>query len=374
MQIEAAVVREKSGPFAIEPVELCAPRPDEVVVRVVASGMCATDLHGRDGYYASPYPSVYGHEGAGIVHAVGSAVRTLKPGDHVVMSYPWCGECPNCEDGRHSYCLHTSTLKWRGTRIDGSTLMSRDGAPIFSAFFQQSSFGTFALTQERYAVRVRDDAPLELLGPLACSGQTGAGAVLNVMRPRPGDSFAVFGVGAVGLSALMAAKIAGCDPIIAVDIHDRRLALARELGATHAFNHAACGDVVGEIHKIAPGGLRFSTDTSALPAVSREAIEALMPGGLCVLLGSSRAGTDVSFDMRFLQFGRVVRGVVQGDSVPKEFIPKLVDFIMAGKFPIEKIITFYDFADINRAAADAAAGATIKPVLRMPERGTGLAA
>jgi aryl-alcohol dehydrogenase len=365
MQIKAAVVSEKSGPFVIEAVELCAPRPDEVIVRVVASGMCATDLHGRDGYYASPYPSVYGHEGAGVVHAVGSAVREFAPGDHVVMSYPWCGECANCGNGRHSYCLHTSRLKWSGTRADGSTLIANNGASIYSAFFQQSSFGTFALTQERYAVKVRNDAPLELLGPLACSGQTGAGAVLNVMKPSAGDSFAVFGVGAVGLSALMAAKIAGCDPIIAVDIHEARLALARELGATHAINHAATSDVVGDIHKIAPGGVRYSTDTSALPEVSREAIEVLMPGGMCVLLGSSRAGTNVSFDMRFLQFGRVVRGVVQGDSKPKEFIPKLVDFIMDGKFPIEKIITFYDFADINRAAAEASAGTTIKPVLKM---------
>jgi aryl-alcohol dehydrogenase len=366
MQMQAAVVSEKSGPFVIEDVELCPPRADELIVRVVASGMCQTDLHGRDGYYASPYPSVYGHEGAGVVHAIGSAVREFKPGDHVVMSYPWCGECANCEAGRHSYCLHTSRLKWSGTRADGSALIARNGASIYSAFFQQSSFGTFALTQERYAVKVREDAPLELLGPLACSGQTGAGAVLNVMQPKPADSFAVFGVGAVGLSALMAAKIAGCDPIIAVDVHEARLALARELGATHAFNHAACGDVVGEIHKIVPG-VRYSTDTSALAAVSREAIEVLVPGGTCVLLGSSRAGTDVSFDMRFLQFGRIVRGVVQGDSVPKQFIPKLVDFIMAGKFPIERIITFYDFAEINRAAAESAAGVAIKPVLRMPQ-------
>jgi aryl-alcohol dehydrogenase len=366
MQIQAAVVRERSGPFVIESVELCEPRADEIIVRVVASGLCQTDLHARDGYYESGYPAVYGHEGTGVVQAVGAAVRALRPGDHVVMSYPWCGCCANCARHMPNYCVHGRRLKSAGTRADGSTLLAQNnGAPLYSAFFQQSSFGTFALTQERYAVKVRADAPLELLGPLACSGQTGAGAVLNVLKPAAGDSFAVFGVGAVGLSALMAAKIAGCDPIVAVDIHDHRLALARELGATHTINHRTCADVSGEIRKIASGGVRHAVETSAVPAVLREAVECLMPAASCVLLGSARKGTEVSLEMPFVQQGRMVRGVVQGDSVPQQFIPKLVDLIMAGKFPIEKLITFYDFSDIERAAKDSGAGTVIKPVLRM---------
>src|SRR6201981_1300736 len=255
MQITAAVVRERSARFTIDTLELCDPRPDEVIVRVVASGMCQTYPAGRDGYFASPYPAVYGHEGAGVVHAVGSAVASLAPGDHVVMSFPWCGTCPNCQQQKYCYCVHGRRLKMHGRRADGSTLMSRNGAAVYSAFFQQSSFGTYALTQERYAVKVRKDAPLEILGPLACSGQTGAGAVLNVMKPKPGDSFAVFGVGAVGLSALMAAKVAGCDPIVAVDLHDHRLALARELGATHTIDHTGHDRVVNEVRTIAPGGM-----------------------------------------------------------------------------------------------------------------------
>jgi aryl-alcohol dehydrogenase len=366
MRIKAAVINERSGPFVIDTLELCEPRADELIVRVVASGMCQTDLHGRDGYYANPLPGVFGHEGAGVVHAVGHAVRSFAPGDHVVMSFPWCGACVNCADDRHSYCVHARGLKMAGTRADGSTLLSRNGEPVFSAFFQQSSFGTFALTQERYAVKVRKDAPLEWLGPLACSGQTGAGAVLNVMQPKAGDSFAVFGVGAVGLSALMAAKIAGCDPIIAVDVHAHRLALAKELGATHTIDHGNCEAVVAEVRAITGGGAKYSIDTSALPAVFREAIEALRPGGTCVLLGSARKGNDVAVEMPFLQEGRMVRGVVQGDSFPKEFIPRLVDLIMESKFPIDKMIKFYDFADINRAAEESSSGATIKPVLRMP--------
>jgi len=366
MRIQAAVVSERSGPFVIDTVELCEPRPDEVIVRVVASGMCQTDLHGRDGYYASPYPIVCGHEGAGVVHAVGGAVRSLAPGDHVVMSFPWCGTCSNCRQNMQSYCLDAFSLKMNGTRADGTTLLSKNGLPIYSAFFQQSSFGTFALTQERYAVKVRKDAPLELLGPLACSGQTGAGAVLTAIKPKPGDSFAVFGVGAVGLSALIAAKIAGCHPIIAVDVHPHRLALARELGATHTIDHRTDSEPVAKIRAMTGGGVRASVDTSALPTVFREAIEALMPRGTCVLLGSARKGTEISFEMPFLQEGRIVCGVIQGDSYPKEFIPRLVDLIMEGKFPIEKMITFYDFADINVAARDSSSGVAIKPVLRMP--------
>lgn len=366
MQIKAAVVREKSGPFVLDTLDLCAPREDELIVRVVASGMCQTDLHGRDGYFASPYPAVYGHEGAGVVHAVGEAVADFAPGDHVVMSYPWCGVCANCRDGGTNHCLHGRKLKMSGTRLDDTTPLSKNAAPVFSAFFQQSSFGTFALTQARWAVKVRKDAPLEQLGPLACSGQTGAGAVLNVMQPKSGDSIAIFGVGAVGLSALMAAKIAGCDPIIAVDVHAHRLALARELGATHAIDYTACADIVGEIRTITDSGVRYAAETSALPAVLHQAIEVLMPGGMCTLLGSAPKGTDASFEMPFLQQGRSVRGVVQGDSVPKEFIPKLVDLVVAGQFPIEKMITFYDLADINRAAAESSSGKTIKPVLRMP--------
>jgi aryl-alcohol dehydrogenase len=190
--------------------------------------------------------------------------------------------------------------------------------------------------------------------------------VFNSMKPKPGDSFAVFGVGAVGLSGLMAAKVAGCDPIIAVDIHDRRLALARGLGATHTINHTGRGDVVAEIRKVTGEGVRFSLETSAQPAVFREAVEVLMPAGTCVLLGSARSGTEVTFDMAFLQFGRVVHGVIQGESHPQEFIPQLVDLLVQGKMPVDRMITFYDIADINRAAQDSASGATIKPVLRMP--------
>jgi len=366
MKITAAVVHERSGPFTIEELDLCDPRADELLVEIVASGMCATDLHGRDAYYPTKFPKVFGHEGAGIVRTVGNAVTKFKPGDHVVMAYPWCGECANCKAHRQSYCLHAFDLKMNGTRADGSILHSKNGEPVYSAFFQQSSFGNFTIANERFAVKVRNEAPIEHVCALACGGQTGAGAVLNVMKPRAGDSFVVFGVGTVGLSGLMAAKICGCDPIVAVDVHEHRLKLARGLGATHTINHNGRTDVVAEIKNITGVGARYTLETSALPAVFREAVEALMPAGICVLLGSARKGTEVALEMPFVQNGREVRGVIQGDSVPQEFIPVLVDHILAGRFPVERLITFYPLADINRAAAESASGKTIKPVLRMP--------
>jgi len=366
MKITAAVVRERGGAFGIEEIDLCDPRADELLVEVVASGMCATDLHGRDAYYTAQFPKVFGHEGAGIVRAVGAKVTTFKPGDHVIMAYPWCGECLNCKTQRQTYCLHANDLKHGGTRADGSTLHSKNGQPIYSAFFQQSSFGTYTIANERFAVRVRDDVPLTSVSALACGGQTGAGAVLNVMKPKAGDSFVAFGVGAVGLSGMMSAKIAGCDPIIAVDVHDHRLKLAHELGATHTINHNGGTNVVEQIRKITGLGARYTLETSAVASVFREAVEALMPAGMCVLLGSARKGTEVSLETPFLQNGRTVRGVIQGDSVPQQFIPQLVDYIAAGRFPVERMIAFYDLADINKAASESTSGKTIKPVLRMP--------
>ena len=188
MDITAAVVPEKFKAFEIRKVELTDPRADEVLVRIVASGMCQTDLHARDGYYPTlKYPAVFGHEGAGVVAAVGSAVRKVAPGDHVIISFPWCGACPNCRQQAPAYCLDARKLKSSGTRADGSTLMCVGDDPVYSAFFQQSSFGTHAISNERFVVKVRKDAPLDRLGPFACSIQTGAGAVLNAMRPKPGD-------------------------------------------------------------------------------------------------------------------------------------------------------------------------------------------
>jgi len=334
MKITAAVVPARSQPFEIQQLDLAAPLADEVLVRIVASGLCHTDLHARDGYFPNlPYPIVCGHEGAGIVEAVGAAVTDLAPGDPVVISFPYCGECEPCQAGRISYCTNARGLKSGGRRADGSTPMSRDGAPVYSCFFQQSSFATFALAPAKDVVKIRRDAPVDMLGPLGCG--------------------------------LMAARIAGCDPIIAVDRLPARLALARELGAMHTLESKGA-ETLTEIRKITGGGTHFALETSAVPQIFRLAVDALRGLGICVLVGSARAGTEVSFEMPWLQGGRTVRGVIQGDSRPRDFIPRLVDLFMAGQFPLDRLVTRYALADINHAAADAASGATIKPVLTLP--------
>jgi aryl-alcohol dehydrogenase len=245
--------------------------------------------------------------------------------------------------------------------------MRRNGSPAHASFFQQSSFATYALAPARDVVKVRPDVPLELLGPLACGIQTGAGAVLNVMTPDPGKSFAVFGAGSVGLAGLMAAKLADCEPIIAVDIRPNRLDFARGLGATHTIDNSR-EDAVAAIRHITDGSVHLTLETSAVPAVFRQAVDCLQTCGTCVLAGSARYGTEVSFEMPVLQAGRTVRGVIQGDSRPEAFIPHLVDLFATGRFPIDRLVTFYEFVEINRAAADAVASTTIKPVLRMPGR------
>lgn len=374
MRITAALVPARGAPFEIQRLDLAGPQPEEVLVRIAASGMCHTDLHARDGYFANlPYPIVCGHEGAGIVEEVGAAVTDLMPGDPVVISFPWCGNCEPCRADKPSYCVHGRALKSSGRRPDGSTPMSRDGAPVYSCFFQQSSFASFAVAPAKDVVKLRRDAPIELLGPLGCGLQTGAGAVLNVMQPPgrsiAGQGIAIYGVGGVGLAGLMAAKIAGCDPIIAVDRLPGRLKLARELGATHCLESPGTNNLaetLAEIRKITGGGTHFALETSAAPEVFRIAVDGLRGLGTCVLVGSARAGTEVRFEMPVLQGGRTVRGVVQGDSRPREFIPRLVDLFMAGKLPLDRLITRYDFAEINRAAADATSGITIKPVLTPP--------
>ncbi len=370
IKITAAVVPARGKPFEVQTLDLEGPAADEVLVRIVASGMCHTDLHARDGYFPNlPYPVVCGHEGAGVVEEIGAAVVDLAPGDPVVISFPWCGACEPCRAGRTSYCTNARALKSGGRRADGSTPMSRDGAPVYSCFFQQSSFATFALAPAKDVVKVRRDAPVEMLGPFGCGLQTGAGAVLNVMQPPgqsiAGRSIAIYGVGGVGLAGLMAARIAGCDPIIAVDRLPGRLKLAGELGATHTVESRGT-ETLAEIRRITGGGTHFALETSAVPEVFRIAVDGLRALGMCVLVGSARAGTEVSFEMPVLQGGRTVRGVIQGDSRPREFIPRLVDLLMAGRFPIDRLVTRYDLADINRAAAGATSGATIKPVLVMP--------
>lgn len=363
--VTAAVIRAKGGPWSLETLELDDPRDDEVLVRVVATGVCHTDLSIRDQYLPLRLPIVLGHEGAGVVERVGARVMGLEPGDHVVLAPLSCGACGNCQTGMPMYCEQFARLNIGLRRADGSTTL-RDGVSTVSgSFFGQSSFATRALAHQRNTIRVPRDLPLELLGPLGCGIQTGAGTVINALRPKAGASIAVFGTGAVGMSAIMAARLVGCATIVAVDVKANRLQLARELGATHAIDNAG-GDAVDAIRQATGGrGVNFSIDTTALPGVIRQAVDCLAPPGTCAVLGLSPEGAEVSLDINVLGTGRTVRGVTEGECVPSVMIPALIEWWRQGRFPFDRLIRKYEFHAINQAAADMTSGETLKPVLVM---------
>ncbi len=365
MEIQAAVCREKDGAFTLESVELSQPQADELVVKIVACGMCHTDLAVRDQHIPLPLPAVLGHEGAGIVAMVGSGVTQFKVGDHVVLSYGSCGKCNNCLAGRPAYCAQFLPFNVGTRRPDGSCTHQQHGAAMTGAFFYQSSFATYALTHVRNAVKVADDLPLEVLAPLGCGIQTGAGAVFNCLRPQAGSSIAIFGAGAVGLSAVMAAVVAGCTTIVAVDVQESRLALAKELGATHTVN-ARSTDSVAAVRAASGGGVDSAVEATGVPAVMTQAFDALNGTGTLVVLGVAPAGATVSVDCSSLLGGKKMRGAIEGESVPEVFIPQLIALWKAGRFPFDRLTKFYDLAQINEAAHDSERGLTIKPVLRMP--------
>jgi aryl-alcohol dehydrogenase len=367
-EVTAAVVRQK-GSFDLAPAYLDRPRDDEILVRVVATGLCHTDLVVRDQVYPVPLPIVLGHEGAGIVEAVGSSVQKVAPGDHVAISFLNCGRCRPCFDGSPASCANFNDMNFAGQRPDGSHALTGtdadDPTALHDRFFGQSSFATYAIAHERNTVKVRDDAPLELLGPLGCGIQTGAGTVLRALKVDAGATFAVTGAGAVGLSAVMAAQVAGATSIIAVDVVPSRLDLARDLGATHVINGRET-DAVEEIHRITRGGVDYALDTTGLPALIRQAVDALRQRGTAAILGASRP--DATLDIAantLMQSCKTIKGVVEGDSIPDVFVPQLLELYMQGRFPFDRLVQFYDFDQINQAAADAESGATVKPILRI---------
>ncbi|WP_053160546.1 NAD(P)-dependent alcohol dehydrogenase [Pseudomonas sp. P1.8] len=368
IDVKVAVLRQTGAKLKIESAKLGAPRPTEVRVRIVATGVCHTDMVVRDQLFPTPLPIILGHEGAGIVESVGYAVTTVAPGDHVVMTYMSCGLCLPCETGHPAHCSHMHPLNFGGGRIDGSTSTCScdDASPIHDHFFGQSSFSTYAVANERNVVKVSKDAPLELLGPLGCGIQTGAGSVLKALKVEAGASFAAFGAGAVGLASVMAAKVAGATTIIAVDVTPSRLELALELGATHVINSRE-EDPVKRIHEITGGGVNYSLECSGRAEVLRQAIDAVTTLGTCGIVGATKVGTEVAFNINDVMIpGKRIMGIVQGDVVANAFIPTLVDLYMQGRFPFDKLCRFYSFDQVNEAMADSERGVTIKPILRMP--------
>ncbi|PPU38714.1 NAD(P)-dependent alcohol dehydrogenase [Xanthomonas arboricola] len=364
--ITVAVARAPEQPFTIEQARLREPRGDEVLVKIVATGLCHTDLIVRDQYYPVPLPAVLGHEGAGVVEALGPGVKALKVGDHVVLTYGACGHCNPCSSGHEAYCKDFYPLNFGGGDAHGDTaIQDAQGQPLHDHFFAQSSFATYAISRENNAIKVPADAPLELLGPLGCGIQTGAGAVINSLKVRPGSSFASYGAGAVGLSAVMAARIVGATTIVAIDVVPSRLELAKELGATHTINSREV-DVIETVRQITGGGADFALESTGRPEVLGQGIEALGGLGTIGVVGAPKLGTKAEFDVNNLLLGgRSIRGIVEGDSVPQVFIPQLVQLYQQGRFPFDRLVRFYPLDQINQAAEDSIRGITLKPILRI---------
>ena len=364
MKMKAAVTWGVGEPFSIEEVELAAPNDDEILVKIAACGVCHTDEAAKTQAIPVPLPAVLGHEGCGEVVEVGRNVREFKVGDKVGMSFGFCGTCRNCRSGHQHACENFNAINFGGVMADGTTRLSRDGKPIAS-FFGQSSFAQYAVVNAESAVKLPcDDIDLKLIAPLGCGIQTGAGAVLNRLRPEFGSSIAVFGCSTVGMSAIMAARIAGCQKIIAVGGNANSLKLAMELGATHTVNRKESGDIVGDIRAITGGGTDYSIDTSGVPDFVKKALASCRFMGTAVVLGATG---DVTFNIQQELMGdaKSLIGIVEGDAIPKLFIPKLIEYYREGRFPFDRLIKFYPFEEINRAFEESHRGVCIKAVLTM---------
>ncbi|MFC9502805.1 NAD(P)-dependent alcohol dehydrogenase [Streptomyces sp. NPDC057002] len=363
----AAVARVGEDTFHWERVVLDDPRADEVLVRLVATGLCHTDLSVLAGRLPTPLPAVLGHEGAGVVEAVGADVVGVSPGDKVVLSFNSCGRCDSCRTGAPTRCGTFFPLNFGAARPDGSTpVHTEDGTPLGGLFFGQSSMARHALVSAQSVVRVdaADEEELALLAPVGCGIQTGVGAVLNLLRPNPGETVAVFGAGAVGLSAVMAARLSGAGDIVVADVVPSRLALATELGATHTIDSGS-EDLGKCLAEISGGvGVDYVVETTGAPPLLELAATAIKTYGTVAVIGAPAAGSRASFDINALIDGRTIRGVTEGGSDRITFIPALVRLVRQGRLPYEKFVRFYAPDELDKAVAEARSGRTIKPVIR----------
>lgn len=363
----AAVLDSLDQDFRVEEVEIDEPRAGEVLVRVVATGVCHTDALAQHGGFPFVFPGVLGHEGAGIVAAVGDGVTAVAEGDSVIIGWPWCGACRNCLDGQPRYCEQLGPLVFSGGRGDGSTaLRTNGGDAVHSHFFGQSSFAGYSITAENSLVKVPPELDLATAGPLGCGIATGAGAVLNVLAPRPGASLVVFGAGNVGLAGVMAARCSGATRVVAVDRHPGRLTLARELGATDTID-VGDGDVGEAIKDICGGPAELALECTGDLGVVRQAIDSIGPRGTCALVGAAPFGAEFSVEHGPTLWGKQIVGVLGGESTSAKLIGALIDLHLQGRFPFDRLIQSFPLEQINDAMEASHSGDVLKPVLRMPE-------
>lgn len=369
MKITAAVTDARDAPFVLEDVELSDPAPDEALVQVVGAGICHTDGLAAHGDLPFPLPGVLGHEGAGVVVAVGDGVTDLREGDRVIIGWPFCAQCRNCLDGQPKYCQNMGELIGRGERRSGGSALRRSGGrPLHSHFFGQSSFATHAVASARQLVKVPDGAPLEILGPLACGLSTGAGAILNELRPHAGASVVIYGAGSVGLAAVMGLRLTGATRIIAVDRHASRLRLAADLGATDTIE-VRDTDPVEAIREICRGPADFSLECTGNVSVLRQAADSVGMRGTCAIIGGAPAGAEFTLDHLTTLWGKHVVGILGGGGRSAPLITTLLELHEQGRFPFDRLIQTFPFEEINEALEASYGGDVLKPVLRMPTGG-----
>jgi NDMA-dependent alcohol dehydrogenase len=362
--MKAAVFYEIGKPLKVENLKLDDPQANEVLVKLVATGVCHSDLHFMKGEMPAPTPVVPGHEGAGIVEKVGPGVTTLQPGDHVVMMVSFsCGKCRFCVEGHPTQCLENLPIMSMATLPGGHTRLRKGDQPI-QHLFGLSSFAEYAVVHERSCVKIRDDAPLEVACLLGCGVSTGIGAAINTTGLKPGESIAVFGCGGVGLSAIMGAKLAGAGTIIAVDALPKKLTMAKKLGADVTIN-VKKEEPIGKIMEITGGGADYALECIGNVDVMAQGFASIRFGGKFIVVGMAPLGTMVSAAPFEFLLGKTMTGTVQGDIRPSVDIPRFVDLYMNGKLPIDKLISrIYSLDEINEAFAALERGEVIRSVVK----------
>lgn len=361
MKIKAAIVENAGGEITIQTAKLEDPKANEVLIKLVGTGVCHTDLGVKEQHIETPLPIALGHEGAGVVEKIGPGVVDFSPGDHVVLSFSYCNSCRNCLEGHPAACESFAPLNFGGAHLEGTTRINDLTGNEVATLFGQSSLATYAVAHTNNLVKVDPSVDLRLLGPLACGIQTGVGTVINKLQPKFGESIVIFGCGGVGLSGIMGAKLTGAKNIIAVDIIPERLELAKELGATHVINGKE-ENTVERVHEITGGGSDYVLEATGVPALILQGLRSLRVRGTMATVG---VGPDTTLNIHdeLIPPNRTIMGVVEGDSIPKLFIPELIEYYKAGKMPFDRLIKFYPFEELQDAVDDMLSGKTIKPVI-----------
>lgn len=362
--MKAAVQYETNTPLKVEEVTLDDPQDNEVLVKHVATGVCHSDLHFMKGEMPMPLPIVPGHEGAGIVEKVGPGVTTLKPGDHVVMMVIFnCGKCRYCVEGRPTRCVENLPIQMMGTLPYGGMRLHK-GDQELHHLFGLASFAEYAVVHERSAVKIREDAPLDVVCLLGCGTSTGIGTVINTTGIKAGESIAIYGCGGVGLSAVMGAKLAGAGTLIAVDTLDSKLEMAKELGADYVIN-ASQEDPKTKVMELTGSGADYAIECIGNVDVIMQAFGSIHVGGKCIVVGMPPLVSMLSIAPFEFLLGKTMTGAAQGDVIAPIDIPRYIDLFMAGKLPIDKLITkSYKLDEINEAFEAMEKGEVIRSIIR----------